>query len=85
MEYADKLGIDFLAKHRQTLEQALTPNYQAILDAYFARRTGAETLRRPRPCWRRRNFWMMMPHETEQPESIAPTSPPQPNQARTRR
>ena len=38
MEYADKLGIDFLAKHKQTLEQALTPNYQAILDAYVARR-----------------------------------------------
>jgi len=33
MQYADKLGIDFLAQHRQTLEQALTPNYQAILDA----------------------------------------------------
>jgi hypothetical protein len=29
MDYADKLGIDFLAKHRQTLEEALTPNYQA--------------------------------------------------------
>jgi hypothetical protein len=41
MEYADKLGIDFLAKHRQTLEQALTPNYQAILDAFLARRSGA--------------------------------------------
>ena len=46
-EYADKLGIDFLAKHKQALEQALTPNYQAILDSYFARRTGAELLRRP--------------------------------------
>ena len=33
MEYADKLDIDFLAQHRETLEQALTPNYQAILDA----------------------------------------------------
>ena len=41
MEYADKLGIDFLAKHRQALEQALTPNYQAILDAFLARRSGA--------------------------------------------
>jgi Family of unknown function (DUF5681) len=40
MEYADKLGIDFLAKHKQTLEQALTPNYQAILEASFARRSG---------------------------------------------
>ncbi len=41
MEYADKLSIDFLAKHRQTLEQALTPNYQAIVDAFLARRSGA--------------------------------------------
>ena len=41
MEYADKLGIDFLAKHRQAIEEALTPNYQAILDASLARRSGA--------------------------------------------
>ncbi len=41
MEYADKLGIDFLAKHRQSLEDALTPNHQAILDAFLARQTGA--------------------------------------------
>lgn len=41
MDYADKLGIDFLAKHKQALEEALTPNYQAILDASFARRNGA--------------------------------------------
>ena len=26
IEYADKLGIDFLANHKQTLEQALKPN-----------------------------------------------------------
>jgi hypothetical protein len=41
MEYADKLGIDFLANHRHALEEALTPNYQAILDAFLARRNGA--------------------------------------------
>ena len=41
MEYADKLDIDFLAQHRETLEQALSPNYQAILDAYVARQSGA--------------------------------------------
>ncbi len=40
MALADKLGIDFLAKHKQTPEQALTPNYQAILEASFARRSG---------------------------------------------
>jgi len=40
MEYADKLGVDFLAKHKRDLEEALAPNYQAILDAYVARRAG---------------------------------------------
>src|SRR5580704_6293822 len=35
MEYADKLGIDFLAKHRQDIEEAVTPNHQAILDAFL--------------------------------------------------
>lgn len=44
MEYADKLGIDFLANHRQTVEEALTPNYQAILDAALARRSAAATV-----------------------------------------
>ena len=41
MEYADKLDIDFLDKYKKTLEEALAPNYQAILDAHFARRSGA--------------------------------------------
>ena len=40
MEYADKLGIDFLAKQRQVIEQTLGSNPQAILDAYVARRSG---------------------------------------------
>jgi Family of unknown function (DUF5681) len=43
IEYADKLGIDFLANHQQTLEQALKPNYQTILDSYVARRSGNVT------------------------------------------
>jgi hypothetical protein len=41
MEYADKLGIDFLAQHGQALEAALTPNYQAVVDAFLARRSAA--------------------------------------------
>jgi hypothetical protein len=41
MEYADKLGVDFLAGQGQALEAALTPNYQMILDAFLARRSGA--------------------------------------------
>jgi len=41
LEYADKLGIDFLSRHRQALEQALAPNYEAILESFLARRSGA--------------------------------------------
>jgi hypothetical protein len=41
MEYADKLGIDFLGKYRQALQEALPPNYKAILDGFLARRSGA--------------------------------------------
>ncbi len=41
MAYADKLGIDFLAAHRQSLEEALAPNLQGILDAYVARRSNS--------------------------------------------
>ena len=44
MAYADKLGIDFLAAHRQSLEEALAPNLQAILDAYVARRSNSGNL-----------------------------------------
>jgi len=41
IKYAEMLGIDFLAKHRQTIEDGVTPNYQAILDSFFARRSAA--------------------------------------------
>jgi hypothetical protein len=41
MKYANELGIDLLGKHRQTLEEALTPNHQAVVDAFLARRTAA--------------------------------------------
>lgn len=41
MENADRLGIDFLVPHKQAVEEALASNYQAILDAYVARRTSA--------------------------------------------
>jgi hypothetical protein len=44
MDYADRLGIDFLADHKQGLEEALTPNYQAILEGALARRSGTATL-----------------------------------------
>ena len=44
MAYADKLGIDFLAAHRQTLEEALTPNLEAILHAYVARQISTGNL-----------------------------------------
>lgn len=41
MEIAEKLGIDFSAKQRQAVEEALAPNYQTILDSYVARRSDA--------------------------------------------
>jgi hypothetical protein len=69
MEYADKLGIDFLAKHKQTLEQALTPNYQAILDAYFARRTGAANVAAAKPALAPAELLDDEPDETKQSES----------------
>jgi hypothetical protein len=40
LEYAAKLGIDLSGKHRQELEEALTPDYQAILEAFLARQNG---------------------------------------------
>lgn len=40
MSYADKLGVDLLAKGGQAIKQALTPNNQAILDAFLARQLG---------------------------------------------
>ena len=44
MEYADKLGIDFLSQYRQEIEEALTPNHQTILDRFLARHGGAGDL-----------------------------------------
>ena len=38
---AEKLGIDWLARHHHAIEEALAPDHQAILDAYVARRTQA--------------------------------------------
>jgi hypothetical protein len=77
MEYADKLGIDFLAKHRQTLEDALTPNYQAILEASLARRNGATNVA-PAPR-------VSAPPELldDDPEEPEPT-PPSPSKPQTK-
>jgi len=40
IEYADKLGIDFLAEHKQTLERALPLNLKVVLDSTLARLSG---------------------------------------------
>ena len=37
MTLADKLGVDLAAGQRKAIEEALAPNYQAIIDAYTAR------------------------------------------------
>lgn len=39
IQYAGALGIDLLDRNRQTIEEALAPSKQAILDAYVARRS----------------------------------------------
>lgn len=38
--FANKLGLDLLANGGQALGEALTPNYQSILDAFLARQLG---------------------------------------------
>ena len=76
MEYCAKLGIDFLANYKQTLEEALTPNYQAIVDGSLGAEAPQEALRRPRLSWLRRNSWMMMPRSRNQ------RSPPRPRRRR---
>jgi Family of unknown function (DUF5681) len=35
--YAEKLGVDLMASHRQDIEKALASDHRAILDAYVAR------------------------------------------------
>ena len=37
MDIAEKLGVDLLAGQRKAIEAALTPDYQAILDAFVDR------------------------------------------------
>ena len=76
MEYADKLGIDFLAKHRQSVEEALAPSHQAILDAYVARRTGAANVAAAKPVLAPAELLDDEPDETEQPKSSQPLRQP---------
>jgi hypothetical protein len=64
------LGIDFLAPHRQLLEQALAPNYQAILDAYVARRSGAADATLTEP--------VLAPTELADDDAAEPEAPLQP-------
>lgn len=45
MGYADKLGVDLLAKAGQAIEQALMPNHQVILDRFVARQLGAAAVK----------------------------------------
>jgi hypothetical protein len=72
MEYADKLGIDFLANHRQDLEEALTPNYQAILDASLVRRSGAGNVA---PAQRVLAPLELLDDDAAEPESTLPPPP----------
>lgn len=74
MDYADKLGIDFLAKHRQSLEQALTPNYQAILDSFLARNGVAAIA----PSERVLASPQLLDDDTAEAEASPPPPPPEP-------
>jgi hypothetical protein len=47
--YAEKLGIDLLGSHRQSIEEALSTDHRAILDAYVERRTQATMLSKSSP------------------------------------
>jgi hypothetical protein len=55
MDVANKVGVDFQARHKLALEEALAPSYQAILEDYLARRSDANfasttaVLARPEP------------------------------------
>jgi len=46
-----RLGIDLLAGHRQTIEEALAADHQAILDAYVARKQRAAPAIRRSPVF----------------------------------
>ncbi len=70
MEYADKLGIDFLAKHKQALERALTPNYQTILDSYLARQSANVT-----PALHTLASSELLDDDAAEPEPSAPSPP----------
>ena len=67
MEYADKLGIDFLAKHRQALERGAHPKLPS-----YSRCVCRTPKRRRKRCagrrvwWLRRNSSMMMPRSLNQ-------------------
>ena len=67
MEYAERLGIDFLAKYKQSIEEALTPDHQAILDSFLARRSGAGNESAPR---------VLAPPDLLDDDSVAPESAP---------
>jgi hypothetical protein len=47
MDIAAKAGIDFQARHKQILEEALAPDYQAIIDDALARLSGANVRSTP--------------------------------------
>jgi hypothetical protein len=47
MDIAPKVGVDFQAKQKQILEEALAPNYQAIIDDALARLSGANVSSTP--------------------------------------
>ncbi len=80
MKLAERTGIDLLAKHKQSIEEALAPSHQAILDAYVARRTGAANVAAAKAVLALAELLDDEPDETEQPQSSL-RSPPRPSGA----
>ena len=73
IKLAERAGVDLLAKDKQSVEEALAPSHQAILDAYVARRTANVAV--AKPVLAPAELLDDEPDETEQPQS-SPRSPP---------
>lgn len=69
IKLAERAGVDLLAEHKQSVEEALAPGHQAILDAYVARRTGAANVAATKTVLAPAELLDDEPDETEQPES----------------
>jgi hypothetical protein len=78
IKLAEKAGVDLLAKHKQSVEEALAPSHQAILDGYVARRTANVAV--AKPVLAPAELLDDEPDETEQPAPSQPLRQPGANE-----